>query len=144
MSAVHSSRYEALGKFREHSRSQSCSRRSQEQLLPIFHALKTSHVLNERTLTYEPIVKSQLAFRRQEDKLSTELSATYLIDGPQQVKNCNIRHWWNLTRILGNDIIIAVPHFASTVQLIIHFNVQFLKQTHKSLLIPAKQTKKLA
>ena len=83
--------------------------------------------LDERMLTYEPIVKSQLAFRRQEDKLSTELSATYLIDGPQQVKNCNVRHWWNLTGILGNDIIIAVPHFASTVQLIIHFNVQFLK-----------------
>ena len=143
MSAVHSSRYEALGKFREHSRSQSCSRRSQKQLLPIFRALQTSHVLNECMLTYEPIVKSQLALRRQ-DKLTTELCATYLIDGPQQVKNCNVRHWWNLTRILGNDIIIAVPHFASTVQLIIHFNVQFLKQTHKSLLIPAKETKKLA
>ena len=42
MSAVHSSRYEALRKFREHSRSYSSSRLRLEQLLRIFRALQTS------------------------------------------------------------------------------------------------------
>ena len=46
MSAVLSSRYEALGKFGEHSRSQSCSKRSREQLLRIFRALQASRVLH--------------------------------------------------------------------------------------------------
>ena len=36
MSAVHSSRYEALGKFGEHSWSQSCSQLRLKQLLRIF------------------------------------------------------------------------------------------------------------
>ena len=45
-SAVRSSRYEALGKFGEHSRSQSCSRLCLEQLLHIFHALQTSRMLH--------------------------------------------------------------------------------------------------
>ena len=45
-SAVRSSRYEALGKFGEHSRSYSCSRLRLEQLLRIFRALKTSRVLH--------------------------------------------------------------------------------------------------
>ena len=42
---VHTS-YEARGKFGEHSRSWSCSRRSQEQLLRIFRALQTSRLLH--------------------------------------------------------------------------------------------------
>ena len=45
-SAMRSSRYEARGKFREHSRSQSCSRLRLEQLLRIFRALQTSRVLH--------------------------------------------------------------------------------------------------
>ena len=45
-SAVRSSRYEALGKFGEHSRSQSCSQLRLEQLLHIFRALQTSRVLH--------------------------------------------------------------------------------------------------
>ena len=45
-SAVRSSRYEALGKFGEHSRSQSCSWLHLEQLLSIFCALQTSCVLH--------------------------------------------------------------------------------------------------
>ena len=59
-SAVRSSRYEALGKFGEHS---SCSRLRLEQLLRIFRALQTSRVLHiigtmhERTVAHEPIVK---------------------------------------------------------------------------------------
>ena len=64
-SAVHSSRYEALGKFREHSRSQSCSRLCFKQLLCIFrisvHLSCSPNFLcasyrDECTLTYEPIV----------------------------------------------------------------------------------------
>ena len=66
MSAVHSSRYEALRKFREHSRSYSSSRLRLEQLLRIFRALQTSrdeptrwtHAMNPRdepTLTSEPL-----------------------------------------------------------------------------------------
>ena len=56
MSAVHSSRYETLRKFREHSRSYSSSRLRLEQLLRIFRALQTSraeptrwtHAMNPR------------------------------------------------------------------------------------------------
>ena len=45
-SAVHSLRYEALGKFGEHSRSWSCSWLRLKQLLRIFCALQTSRVLH--------------------------------------------------------------------------------------------------
>ena len=45
-SAVRSSRYEALRKFGEHSRSQSCSRLRLERLLRIFRALQTFRVLH--------------------------------------------------------------------------------------------------
>ena len=54
---MRSSSYEALGKFGEHSRSQSCSWLRVEQLLRIFRALQTSRVLHMNAqLTHEPIV----------------------------------------------------------------------------------------
>ena len=46
MSAVRSLRYEALGKFGEHSKSESSSRLCLKQLLHIFRALQTSCVLH--------------------------------------------------------------------------------------------------
>ena len=62
VSAVCSLRYEALGKFGEHSRSQSCPRLHLEQLLHIFCALQTSCVLHISmdAQTYEPIVNCSL------------------------------------------------------------------------------------
>ena len=45
-SSMRSSRYEALGRFGEHSTSWSCSRLRLEQLLCIFRALETSRVLH--------------------------------------------------------------------------------------------------
>ena len=42
MSAVRSSRYEALGKFGEHSRSQSCSQLRLKELLRIFQRVNNT------------------------------------------------------------------------------------------------------
>ena len=49
--AVHLLRYEAFGKFGEHSRSYSCSQLCLEQLLCIFCALQTSRMLHILTNT---------------------------------------------------------------------------------------------
>ena len=54
-SAVRSSRYEALGKFGEHSRSWSCSRRTLTHLSCSPNFPRASY-LDERTLTHESIV----------------------------------------------------------------------------------------